>query len=59
MLVGPNEVLDSIPGIPGCPVILTSNRLYIDYVLLMVADIGRPSLLSLVARNPANPALWR
>lgn len=33
--------MDAIPGFPGCAVTGASNRLYVDWVLLMSLDIGR------------------
>ncbi|KAF9443816.1 hypothetical protein P691DRAFT_763915 [Macrolepiota fuliginosa MF-IS2] len=37
--------MNSFPGIPGCVVIGSSNRLYVDWVLLMILDIGVCSLM--------------
>jgi hypothetical protein len=42
-LASHDEVMDGIPGIPGCVVVGSSNRLYIVWVLLMALDIGRSS----------------
>lgn len=36
------QVIDNVyHGVPGCIVVKASNKLYIDWVLLMVLDIGR------------------
>lgn len=44
-----SKVIDNVfRGVPGCVAVKSSNRLYVDWVLLMVLDIGKNFVGTLV-----------